>query len=627
MQRRIISNRNRVHIVASVSLLLLTLTTTTSNAQTTPIFSPAAPLYPNAITDTGSDSQPSIVTDKMGTWAAVWSSLEVMPQGVSLGTDSDIFVSTNAGAGWSNPSHLNSTAPNSSPSDSADALPEIATDGTDWLVVWTSNSSISHRNGVDTPVGSDADIFFSSSPDPTGPWTFATELHSSMQVDTGADFQPQVTHDGARNWLAVWSSNEDLPNPVAMMPSADLDTDIFYSTSEFDVGFNTMGMWSAPQVLNTNAFVDTQGDSEPHIAFGNNTWMAVWTSTENIIGPGFQTDEDADILVSTAPAVFPLVWSDPELLNGSGDNDFNADYEPQVTYRGGTTWVAVWTSEHNLPLTAATSAGTDTDIFVAISTDNGASWTLPDALNTNAGTDVGDDVQPRITFDNDRSWLAVWRSKEILNPLPGFTLGQDSDILFATSSNFGFTWSAPLPLYDGARSDVGADAQPRIATDELGEWRVIWSSLDTLSGSTGNDADIYISRVDILPTGVFPGTIKSNRHGEPLLPGESLMLTAPSGTSHAWKKDGITLADNGRVNGTTTQNLNISPLATGDSGAYTVVYNDGAKAIVESAPYPLTVGMAILLPAMGFGALVGTILAIIVVGVLRRARHNNSNKR
>jgi len=52
------------------------------------------------------------------------------------------------------------------------------------------------------------------------------------------------------------------------------------------------------------------------------------------------------------------------------------------------TWILVWFSNEDLGGTA----GTDLDIFAARSTDNGASWSTVQTLNSNANTDTGHDA-------------------------------------------------------------------------------------------------------------------------------------------------------------------------------------------------------------------------------------------
>ena len=48
----------------------------------------------------------------------------------------------------------------------------------------------------------------------------------------------------------------------------------------------------------------------------------------------------------------------------------------------------------------------------------------------------------RVTTDGTGIWLAVWESVDDL----GATIGTDSDILVARSTNAGATWSAPSVL-------------------------------------------------------------------------------------------------------------------------------------------------------------------------------------
>jgi hypothetical protein len=48
------------------------------------------------------------------------------------------------------------------------------------------------------------------------------------------------------------------------------------------------------------------------------------------------------------------------------------------------TWVVAWLSDENL-------AGTDYDIFVSRSTDNGVIWSAVQTLNSNVGSDTGGD--------------------------------------------------------------------------------------------------------------------------------------------------------------------------------------------------------------------------------------------
>ncbi len=83
--------------------------------------------------------------------------------------------------------------------------------------------------------------------------------------------------------------------------------------------------------------------------------------------------------------------------------------------------------------------GTDCDILVSRSTDNGATWTVPVALNTNAATDSTYDEIPQVTTDGAGNWVVVWESWDDL----GGTIGTDCDILFSRSE-FGAGAGVPV---------------------------------------------------------------------------------------------------------------------------------------------------------------------------------------
>ena len=106
-------------------------------------------------------------------------------------------------------------------------------------------------------------------------------------------------------------------------------------------------------------------------------------------------------------------------------------------------WVAVWFSDDTLGGTI----GSDGDIFVAASTDNGATWTAPAALNTNAATDSRWDAHPHVTTDSAGNWLTVWYSWDSL----GGTVGTDSDILFSRHTGDA-DWDG---LHDDVETDTG----------------------------------------------------------------------------------------------------------------------------------------------------------------------------
>jgi len=114
----------------------------------------------------------------------------------------------------------------------------------------------------------------------------------------------------------------------------------------------------------------------------------------------------------------------------------------------------------------------------------------PTPLNTNAASDSGSDRRPRLVADGAGTWIAVWSSNDTL----GGTTGNDTDILFARSTNDGVTWSAPAALNSSAFGDLRGDANPDLATDGAGTWIAVWDSNDSLNDTIGTDDDILVAR-------------------------------------------------------------------------------------------------------------------------------------
>ena len=250
-----------------------------------------------------------------------------------------------------------------------------------------------------------------------------------------------------------------------------------------DTPFGNIPPQPPPAPLNSNAASDGEGDRFPQVATdGLGNWVAVWFSFADL---GGTIGTDADILVARSTDS-GATWSTPAALNTNAGSDSGFDLNPQVTTDGLGTWVAVWRSTKSLGGTI----GSDEDALVARSTDNGATWGAPAALNTNAGSDSGGERWPQVTTDGQGNWVAVWRSSDSL----GGTIGTDRDIHVTRSTDNGATWSAPVALNTNAASDSGNDWDPQVTTDGLGNWVAVWESVDDLDGTIGTDYDILVAR-------------------------------------------------------------------------------------------------------------------------------------
>ncbi|MEE8170854.1 MAG: sialidase family protein, partial [Phycisphaerae bacterium] len=174
--------------------------------------------------------------------------------------------------------------------------------------------------------------------------------------------------------------------------------------------------------------------------------------SEEILGGTIGTDRDILTARSTDNGAS---WTAPAVLNNNAAADSGGDHTPQIATDGSGNWVAVWQSEEILGGTI----GTDRDILTARSTDNGASWTAPAALNSNAGVDSGNDFDPQLATDGWGIWVAVWRTNDDL----GGTIGTDRDILTARFAlpdcNLNGVGDGQ-DIADGASSDCNSNGVP-----------------------------------------------------------------------------------------------------------------------------------------------------------------------
>jgi PKD repeat protein len=416
-----------------------------------------------------------VVTDGAGNWVAVWCSTDTLNGTIDIDEDILVSRSTNNGTTWSPPEALNTTAEGDEADDRA---PHVTTDGDgNWVAVWQSQPS---RRGK---IGTDSDILVSLSTDNGSTWTVPEILNTNAATDSGWDYAPRVTTDGAGNWVAVWYSTEDLGGTIGT------DRDILVSRS-VDNG----ATWTPPAVLNDNAAADSGRDYAPHVTTdGAGNWVAVWESTDAL---GDTIGADSDILVSLS-ADNGATWSVPAVVNGNAVSDEGDDAAPHVTTDGAGNWVVVWNSLEDLGGTT----GIDSDILVSRSTDSGAMWTAPVVLNTNAATDSGWDYVPRVATDGAGNWVVVWHSSDTLDG----AIGTDADILVSRSTDDGLGWTAPAALNSNAASDLGSDREPQLATDGLGRWVAVWESTDDLGGAIGADLDVLVSGTELGPGGDSDG--------------------------------------------------------------------------------------------------------------------------
>ena len=292
-------------------------------------------------------------------------------------------------------------------------------------------------------------------------------LDTNAVSDSEQDSDPDLATDGLGNWVAVWASLDNAHQTLDIVVSRSVDDGT---------------TWTAPARV---AGSEPVWNNDPQVATdGAGNWVVVWDSQESL---GGAIGNGNDILVSRSTDA-GITWTDPAPLNTNAGSDSGDDRYAQVMTDGAGNWVAVWECRDSLGGTI----GTDLDILVSRSTDAGASWTTAAPLNTNAGSDSGNDYYPQVTTDWAGNWVAVWYSVDSL----GGTIGTDTDILLSRSADAGSTWTAPTPLNTNAGSDSGDDgyySPSQITTDGAGNWIAVWISEDSLGGTIGTDWDILFA--------------------------------------------------------------------------------------------------------------------------------------
>lgn len=413
------------------------------------------PLNTNAATDSGDDFLPEAATDGVGNWVVAWYSGDDL--GGTVGTDYDIFVSRSVddGVTWSPPATLNTNAATDVFPGNDDRAPHVATDGSgNWMVVWQSTDDL------DSAIGNDYDILISRSTDNGATWSAAVPLDMSAAIDPGDDSEPTVLTNGTGLWLAIWQSYS------GMGGDSGPDQDIVVSQS-MDNG----AAWTPRTTLNTTAATDSmlQDEFPRAVTDAAGHWVAVWETHEHVGGHLFG---EGDVLTSHS-ADDGATWSPPTALSPNPGTNLRHNLRPCVATDRTGNWLAVWGSDDSLD----DSVGTDGDIFVRRSTDNGATWSTPAPLDVGAAIDSVDDGSAHLATDGTGNWVAVWNSE----------IGLDRDIVVSVSE---FNWNEDtdgdgIPNIDEGTGDADGDTIPNyLDTDSDGDGIL---DIDEGTGDPDND--------------------------------------------------------------------------------------------------------------------------------------------
>jgi hypothetical protein len=176
--------------------------------------------------------------------------------------------------------------------------------------------------------------------------------------------------------------------------------------------------------------------------------------------------------ISVAQGHLRMAISPPEFLNSNAESDSGSDSYTNVATDSAGNWIAVWCSNDDLNGTI----GTDYDILVSRSSDNGDTWTAPVLLYPHIDSEGRSDGGQQIETDCMGTWIVIWKS-----------LFNSNQYIYATRSiDNGNTWSEPVILYEKSSF---FNTRPELTTDCAGNWVVVWNCY-----FSGLRADIIIVR-------------------------------------------------------------------------------------------------------------------------------------
>ena len=438
-------NRRRVSTVLLALLLALAPGAARSEA---PIFGEPLPIDPSAAGRGRLERSPTLVSDGH-TWVAVWHRFE---PGVGIRRDSDVVWSRSLdrGATWSTPVAFE-------PADAEprrEFSPTLATDGHGvWIAVWHAYL-IEKTPG--SPAAGDYGLFFSRSTDGGATWSTQAPLHSDADSDDLDDMTTRIAADGSGHWLVVWN-RFDVPSAADPMVVRSSD------------GGAT---WSTPERI--DSFEAPDAPSGPVIGLATDG-AGVWGVLLAVAGPhAAPYSDDAETYFSRSTDL-GVTWSVPVPVALTAERRERG--WSLANDRAGT-WMVAWGSTV-APMDDDTWGD---DLFVARSTDSGASWSAPTRITESETTEFS----PALATDGAGRWVLTFDSNDSGDGMSG----QEFDPWIAQSGDGGLHWSTAAPLLQSTRSDTSDDRGARPSTDGAGQWLVAWS---TRPGAEGSEEQLLLS--------------------------------------------------------------------------------------------------------------------------------------
>lgn len=276
----------------------------------------------------------------------------------------------------------------------------------------------------------------------------------------GVDSKPALSGNAtATAWHQSHKIVRDSSNRIHMVYASGGDIMYTYSTDE---GQN----WTDPSNISA-----TPDDSDyPALAMTSAGQLrAVWQ--ENVGG----TNKEIFGVGIPTGSVNPFQGGTPSnLSNNPGNSEF-----PSIAIDSSGVLHVVWRDD-----SAGFATGVNPDIAYSKSTDDGATWSAPLNLSSNAGTSSGAGIA---SGSSGRLYVTWWDDS------PG-----NDDIFFRRYN--GSSWDGPVNVSNNAATSV----EPAVVADSSGNVHVVWQD------DTGGDNDIYYKMYNGTSWDAFPTDVSGN---------------------------------------------------------------------------------------------------------------------
>mgnify|MGYP000429725088 CR=1 FL=1 len=314
------------------------------------------------------------------------------------------------------------------------------------------------------------DLFIGSSEDEGNNWTWGDAVNP-VELDTVTDTYKEIYYPNA--------ATDNKGNIIVVMQSEYYEAfggeyDVVYSYSN-DNG----ATFSEISLINQYDTADSRYDEDAKIATdGNGHWVATWYSGEDTLSDnltGLGTDGDVVYAVSTDNGA---TFGEPQVLGEFASTDSTNDRMPGIAMSDDI-WTIVWANRRDL----TGGSGTDEDIVASYSEDQGATWSAPVYVNSNATEDDSTDYFPRIAMNKSGFAVAVWSGRK---------LSDDLDIYAAVSLDSGKTWGESSLINQYGLSDGSSD-QDYPNHVEVTEDNIAVITWEGKNPDNGTDDDVYFS--------------------------------------------------------------------------------------------------------------------------------------